>query len=124
LTADDAIATLQAAGYRATLRQVDSEEAKGTVIAQAPAGGATAELGIAVLLDVSTGVTPTTEIPRVIRLTSAEARSTLEDAGFVVRVVTRPVVDPKDDGIVLHQDPAAGTPAEEGATVTITVGSK
>jgi membrane peptidoglycan carboxypeptidase len=124
MTADEAIATLQAAGYRATLRQVDSEETKGTVIAQAPDGGATAELGVAVLLDVSTGVTPTTEIPRVIRLTSADARATLEDAGFVVRVETRPVSDPKDDGIVLHQDPPAGTPAEEGATVTITVGSK
>jgi beta-lactam-binding protein with PASTA domain len=50
------------------------------------------------------------------------ARSTLENAGFTVTVVRQSVNDPGLDGIVLSQDPTGGTKADQGSTVTITVG--
>ena len=58
LTVDEAIAALQAAGFRATLVDVDSLEPEGTVVSQVPTGGGLADLGIAVRLDVSTGLEP------------------------------------------------------------------
>ena len=122
LTVDEAIAALQAAGFRATLVDVDSIEPEGTVVSQVPTGGGLADLGIAVRLDVSTGLEPSTGVPRVVGLATGVARSTLEGAGFEVQVRIEEVVDPTQDGIVLTQSPGADTPAPPGSTVTITVG--
>ena len=83
---------------------------------------ALADLGIAVRLDVSTGLEPSTGVPRVVGLATGVARSTLEGAGFDVQVRIEEVVDPTQDGIVLTQSPGADTPAPPGSTVTITVG--
>jgi penicillin-binding protein 1A len=123
LSSDEAIASLSAAGFRANLVEVDSLEPQGTVVEQFPAGGAQADLGIAIRLDVSTGEAPQAEVPDVVGLLAGTARATIENAGFVVRVVTEPV-DPDQEGRVVSQSPEAGTPADPGATVTITVGSR
>jgi len=39
-----------------------------------------------------------------------------------VHIVSQPVTDPNQDGIVLSQDPSGGTKAKPGTTVTIVVG--
>ena len=54
--------------------------------------------------------------------TQDDATSTLQQAGFQVSTVEQDVTDPGLDGIVLRQNPAGGSQAKIGATVTITVG--
>jgi beta-lactam-binding protein with PASTA domain len=58
-------------------------------------------------------------VPTVIGKTQAEAETELGDAGFEVAVTSVPSDSPR--GTVLEQDPPAGSRAEEGSTVTITV---
>ena len=50
------------------------------------------------------------------------ATSTLEQAGFKVRTIQQDTQDQSLDGIVITQDPASGTQAKPGTTVTLTVG--
>jgi serine/threonine-protein kinase len=50
------------------------------------------------------------------------ATTALENAGFVVEIVPEDTDDPGLEGVVLSQDPSAGTEAKPGTTVTITVG--
>jgi membrane peptidoglycan carboxypeptidase len=123
-TSDEAIAALQAAGFRATLVDVDSTQPEGTVVAQVPGGGASADLGIAIRLDVSTGSAPDGGVPGVVGMRSTAATTLLEDAGFEVRVRPVPVTDPTENGVVLSQSPGAGTPTPPGSIVTITVGRR
>lgn len=102
---------------------VDSALPKGTVIAQTPAGGTSAELGALVTIQVSSGVPSKVKIPDVVGMSVGDARTALEAAGFVVEVVERHVSDPHNDGLVMAQDPTAGTKTLQGTVVTITVGT-
>jgi beta-lactam-binding protein with PASTA domain len=65
---------------------------------------------------------PKTHVPGVVGFREHRATVTLQAAGFGVNVAHQQVTDPSQDGVVLGQDPAAGTNAPQGATVTITVG--
>lgn len=60
-----------------------------------------------------------TDVPDVSGRSLAEARTTLEDAGFRVRVVRRESTRPP--GEVLRQQPEAGTPVAADAVVVLTV---
>ena len=51
------------------------------------------------------------------------ATNTLQNAGFQVQMITVPASDPSQNGIVVDEQPAAGTRAPDGSTVTIYVGS-
>jgi penicillin-binding protein 1A len=124
MTSAEAIATLQAAGFRATALEAESNREQGVVVSQAPSGGSTADLGVAVQLQVSNGVAPAKPVPKVVGLTLGVARSALAGSGFDVHVKTKEVADPKQDGLVLSQSPPAGTPAGAGTPVPITVGQK
>jgi beta-lactam-binding protein with PASTA domain len=55
-------------------------------------------------------------------MTEAAAQRTLIGVGFTVRTVSRGTSDDSEDGIVLDQDPAAGTRASAGSQVVIVVG--
>jgi eukaryotic-like serine/threonine-protein kinase len=142
LTADDATTRLTRAGFRSQIRRVPAGQPEGTVVAQQPGGGARAPRGQVVRINVSEGSTRTTTtvtttttttatttttpsratVPDTVGDDEATATSTLEGAGFRVRVVEQTVSDATRDGIVLRQSPAAGTTARSGSTVTITVG--
>ena len=65
-------------------------------------------------IDVSNGKAPESAVPKVVGLSAGTARATLEDAGFVVKVTSKPVKDKKDDGIVLAQSPGRRRPRAEG----------
>jgi beta-lactam-binding protein with PASTA domain len=52
----------------------------------------------------------------------ATARDTLTSAGFKVGALDQATTDPSAGGVVLDQDPAGGTQAPSGSTVTIYVG--
>jgi eukaryotic-like serine/threonine-protein kinase len=135
LTADVATTQLTRAGFRTRITRVPGTEPEGTVIAQNPAGGARLARGEVVRINVSRGRTQTTTtvvtttttparatVPDTVGQEEGAAISTLEGAGFRVRVANRPVPEPADDGIVITQSPAGGTTAARGSTVTITVG--
>ena len=117
----DALPRLQAAGFRASSTPVSSTRPAGTVLTQSPAGGTTATRGSTVRMTVSGGRQVRT-VPDVVGETEAAADRTLRNAGFTVRTVDRPVSDPGQQGLVVEQDPAAGTRVQGTTQVTIYVG--
>jgi beta-lactam-binding protein with PASTA domain len=117
----DAVARLQAAGFRVSSTPVSSTRPAGTVLTQSPAGGTTATRGSTVRITVSGGRQVRT-VPDVVGETEAAADRILRDAGFTVRVVDRSVTDPGRQGLVVEQDPAAGTRVQGTTLVTIYVG--
>ena len=68
--------------------------------------------------------TETTAVPNVVGLTQAEAKSQIEAAGFTWELNPDKVAsDTVEAGSVVSTDPTAGTPAEKGATVRVTISS-
>jgi membrane peptidoglycan carboxypeptidase len=119
-----AVQKLAAAGFQARVKVVDSAEPKGVVVAQTPAGGTVTALGSLITIEVSSGVPAVVEVPKVVGMTSADAQAALVKAGFVVKIVEKEVTDPARYGVVLAQAPEGGAKADQGTTVTITVGKK
>jgi eukaryotic-like serine/threonine-protein kinase len=110
---------LEGAGLRVgEVTEEASEEEPGTVIEQDPAAGEQAASDTAVSLVIARPV----EVPDVVDSTEDEARATLEEAGFEVRVREQTVTDEAQDGVVLDQSPAAGEERRSGSRVTIVVG--
>ena len=120
-TFEAASSQLQASGFAVARQDVDSEQPKGIVVRQSPAGGAQAARGATVTLSVSKGPKESA-IPDVTSQDEDAARAALETAGFDVVVQDEETIDPTQDGIVINQDPAGGTKAPPGTTVTIFVG--
>ena len=115
---------LHAAGFRVRTAYVASSESSGTVVAQHPTPGTTLRRGAAVRINVSIGSNPkpAKAVPDVTGEDEATARSDLEAAGFRVSVVDEPTTDENEDGIVVDEDPVAGTKVPAGSLVTIYVG--
>jgi membrane peptidoglycan carboxypeptidase len=118
----DAVKTLEDGFWTPIVQTEASTEPEGTVFDQSPKGGASAPLGSRVTIYVSNGKSPTAVVPNVVGKTQSSAESTLEGAGFSVKVVVEVVCDPTQDGVVISQDPGGGTKADQGSTVVITVG--
>jgi membrane peptidoglycan carboxypeptidase len=119
-----AVQQLAQAGFQARIEVVDSAEPKGVVVAQTPAGGTVTALGSLVTIQVSNGVPAVVVVPKVVGMTSDAAQATLTKAGFLVKIVEKEVTDPSRYDLVLNQSPGGGTKADQGTTVTITVGKK
>jgi serine/threonine-protein kinase len=124
---DVAANELGQAGFK-TVRQTDSSDtvADGKVIRTSPAAGTPLERGSTVTLVVSTGPSQPAQVtvPDVIGQSETSATNELENAGFKVKTQQVLVTSDADDGVVQDQNPNAGTKADEGSTVTITVGKK
>jgi eukaryotic-like serine/threonine-protein kinase len=118
---EQAAGELQGAGFAVGRTDVDSNEPKGTVVQQSPAGNSLAAKGSTVTLSVSKGPTDVV-VPDVSSYSRADAVATLRGSGFKAVVETSDVEDQLLDGVVLFQNPGAGTSAPPGSTVTITVG--
>jgi eukaryotic-like serine/threonine-protein kinase len=116
---DQASAALQGQGFAVSRRDVDSNKAKDTVVAQDPSGSA--PKGSTIQLSVSKGPKEST-VPDVTSQDEASARSMLESAGFKVSVQHQDVTDPGLEGIVLSQNPTPNSSAPQGSKVTIVVG--
>jgi serine/threonine-protein kinase len=112
---------LQAAGFAVARHNVDSTSPAGVVVNQAPGAGTFQPPGTTITLDVSKGPT-TSAVPDVTSQDQTAAQAQLRESGFGVRIRTQDTNDPTTDGIVLSQDPAGGTQAPKGRTVTIVVG--
>jgi serine/threonine-protein kinase len=118
MTLDEAKAALKAANLK--VGQVTEEAAPDAqpseVLRQFPAADKEVDTGTEIDLVVAAGAT----VPDVTGMTEEEATTALEDAGYVVSVSSEPSND-VEEGIVIAQDPAAGTQYDSGQTVNILV---
>jgi len=112
---------LQGLGFAVARKDVDSNQPADTVVAQSPSPGSSAVPGATITLSVSKGP-KTKPVPDVTSQDQTSAQEQLKASGFRVRIVTQPVTDSAQDGIVLNQDPQGGTEAAPGTVVTIVVG--
>jgi serine/threonine-protein kinase len=115
---DAAVAELIQAGLDAQVVEVNSDREEGTVTAQAPSAGTVVVEGTRVRINVSRGPKPVT-VPSVVNLPYDQAVSELQRAGFGVARVD--VDSDLTKGLVVDQDPSAGSSSSKGSTVTLSV---
>lgn len=120
-TERSAEARLERAGLLVDVEEQEADAPEGTVIRQDPAGGSEVDEGSRVVITVSSG-RDEVAVPDVTGSTVREARAELRDAGFRVQVRDQSVEDEAQDGLVVDQNPNAGTDLAEGRTVVIYVG--
>jgi eukaryotic-like serine/threonine-protein kinase len=119
-----ALRRLNALGLHPTVVYVRSARPVNTVLSQSPRPGTTLRRGARVRIGVSTGPNPqpATTVPDVVGQDQATAVQTLQSAGFKVLVLERPTADQSKDGVVVEQQPRAGSSIPAGLQVTIFVG--
>jgi eukaryotic-like serine/threonine-protein kinase len=98
----------------ATSEPIDSD--KDEVLALAPAEGTTVALDDQITITYATGRSP---VPNLVNRTEGQAEEDAEAAGFDTRIRTR--VSDQPAGIVISQQPTAGTSLARGESVTIIV---
>jgi beta-lactam-binding protein with PASTA domain len=107
------------------VRYVSSSQRAGIIIAEAPAGGTALRSGSRVRIDVSTGPTPATTatVPNVINQAQASAATTVRQAGFRVVVLFRPTSNQSKDGLVIDEQPQAGSSIPRNSYVALFIGT-
>jgi eukaryotic-like serine/threonine-protein kinase len=119
---DEAQSTLQAAGFRVTRKDKETDtKDPGTVLSQDPKGGRQVDSGSTIALTVAKEPAQA-PVPDVTGENSADAVRRLSQQGFEVDPQTRDVDSPDNDDVVIEQSPTAGTKAKKGSKVTIVVG--
>jgi O-antigen/teichoic acid export membrane protein len=102
-------------------KRVQSRVATGTIVAQNPQAGETAQRGSAISVDVC--ATQIADLPDVEGKTREEAEQILQEAGFEVEVkIEESSVENKNLVTGAAPQSGKGVTAEVGSTVTITVG--
>jgi serine/threonine-protein kinase len=121
---DQATATqsLQSAGLTVgTVTPVTSTaQQKGLVVSTSPAGGAQVAKGSAVNLSIGSGPDAIT-VPDVTGKTASAASAALKQAGFTGNINTEQQDSLTAKGRVVQSDPAAGSQAAPGSTITLSV---
>jgi eukaryotic-like serine/threonine-protein kinase len=115
---DDARDQLEDVGFEVNVVQVFSDKPNGQVVAQDPRGGAEANEGSIVRINVSKG-SDQVEVPDVVGLDQADAREQLGNLGLGTNVVEVP--SSQEAGTVVAQSPVAGSTARLGSTVRLNV---
>lgn len=121
MNVDEAKAALNAIGLGTKVTKQESDAPVDEVISQSVEEGEEIELYSTIDLVVSSG-TDAVEVTDVTGMTEEEAKAALTGAGFSVTVSSQNS-DDVESGKVISQDPTAGSKAEKGATITITVSS-
>jgi beta-lactam-binding protein with PASTA domain len=119
-TVSAATRSLRDVGLLPEIREVPSSRPAGIVIRQVPSGGDTIEPETAVRLQVA-APPPTVEVPRLVGLTSSEARGRLRGLGLLS--VVNEVESPEPKGTVVGQSPSQGAERRKGQPVTLRVSS-
>ncbi|MGQ0616114.1 MAG: Stk1 family PASTA domain-containing Ser/Thr kinase [Acidimicrobiia bacterium] len=123
--AAEAVASLEARGFtRVSTQQEPSDDADvevGDVFRQDPAADEDVTKDTPITLFVSAGA-PLEIIPNVAGKSVAEASNTLGQAGFKVTTQEQGS-DTVDEGLVISTNPASGTGAPDGSTITLLVSS-
>lgn len=107
-------------GTKVTKQESDEYEVD-QIISQGVIAGEEVEINTTIDLVVSSG-SEGISVTDVTGADEASAKSTLETLGFSVTVTTA-ASDTVESGKVISQDPVAGSKAEKGATITLTVSS-
>ncbi|MBU7597863.1 Stk1 family PASTA domain-containing Ser/Thr kinase [Streptomyces sp. P38-E01] len=120
LTLEEATARADNSGFKVT--EGDSEhceEKKGTVCKTDPAADSKAPRDSTITLTMSDGPAPV-EVPDVTTQNVDEAKKSLEEAGFSVeeKAVSSGT---EDEGTVIKQNPAGGSKAQKGSSITLSV---
>ncbi|HEX5951281.1 MAG TPA: transglycosylase domain-containing protein [Actinomycetota bacterium] len=122
----EAVRELRSTGFNVAVELVPSSQPGGTVVAQDPDGGSSAQQTSTVTISVSEQPEVAT-VPDVIGLAEGAASTRLRNAGFRVTVSYQERCDPGSpecdyrSGIVWKQTPKGGAKAQVGSTVTIVV---
>ncbi len=116
-----AVEKLQGTGFEVSREDVESDKPVGSVVDQDPAAGSEQPPGTVINLSVSSGP-GTVSVPNVTGEFLEDARAQLTADGFDVTVVEQETTDVSQDGIVISQLPGAGTEADHGSTIELTVG--
>ena len=121
MTTEEALDALAAQGFAAgEVTTVPSEMMRGTVIAQSPEAGVSAQLGSSVSLTVSGG---RVIVPELVGQREEEALSRIESVGLVRGFITYENVDSaRQDGIVLSQSLEQFSQVLPGSEIEMTVG--
>lgn len=106
-------------GYKA-VKQASSTIESGKVISQGTTAGSKVNKNSTITLSISSGPDSVT-VPSVVNMTSEEAASTLEAAGFKVGTTKTAYSDTVEKGKVISQSPNANTSQESGAIITLTI---
>ena len=104
-----------------TTNQTTTNVPAGQVVDQTPAGNTKLAAGSTVNLVIAQEPT-TAQVPDVTGDTVNGATNALRAAGFKVTQQTKPVTKQSKDGIVVEEQPRAGSTQKKGSTVTIIVG--
>lgn len=123
MTQDAATQALAAVGLQVGVEtQTSTTVPEGSVISQAPAAGQDVPKGSTVTITVAKQQ-PTVDVPNVVGMQKAAAKTTLEQKGFAVNIIQ--TVDPsKTAGQVYKQTPSSPSKAPGGSNVTIYVWAK
>lgn len=120
MSESEARSTLQNAGFSVSSSEDYNDEYNaGVVYGQNPSSGVKVEKGASVTIYVSAGKAPLI-VPYVVGQPLASAQSTLESMGLKVSVKEK-YSSTESSGTVMEQNPASGSEAKSGATVTLTV---
>jgi serine/threonine-protein kinase len=120
-TVEEARAALEARELRTTTENVtDAEIPVGLVAGTDPAAGTDVERGTEVTILVSAGAA-NVDVPRVIDLTEAEARTEIEAAGLEVGDVSTEASTTIAPGTVISQSPPPGERVARGTDVDLVV---
>lgn len=104
-----------------TVSQQTSDTVKaGLVISQTPSAGTQVEEGSSVALVISKGPT-TVSVPDVTGKTQSDAETVLKSAGLVPGTVTQKTSSSVTAGLVMSQDPAAGSSVSPGTSVAVVI---
>ncbi|MBV9597278.1 MAG: protein kinase [Chloroflexi bacterium] len=118
-TLDQAQAALASAGLTVTVRGVNANAERNTVVDQSPAAGASLPPGGTVALQVGTG---STAVPDVSSLARDQAVQTLQNNSF--RVTLRDRKDPRiPSGFAVGTNPAAGAVLPRNSEVELDISS-
>lgn len=118
---DEAQSALQAAGFKVTRTDKESDKDPGTVLAQNPKAGGRIDSGSTIALTVAKEPSQV-PVPDVTGEDAPAAIAALSGQGFVIDQQSRDVPTPDGDGVVLEQSPSGGKKAKKGSKVTIVVG--
>jgi serine/threonine-protein kinase len=120
LTKSSAQQQLEAAGFPVAVKEVNSKDPVDQVIDVNPQPNATVDEGTRVTLTVSKGPKKVT-VPDVTNKPLDQARAMLKALNLKVALQVQETTDQTQNKIVTAQDPAGGSQAAEGDTVTLTV---
>ncbi|HJV99250.1 MAG TPA: Stk1 family PASTA domain-containing Ser/Thr kinase, partial [Arthrobacter sp.] len=112
---------LDEAGFQSSTRDVfDDDVPSGLVVGTEPQAGTEIRKFLPVALFVSKGP-QLFELPKLAGMTLDEAKSQLNKAEMALGTISEKFDEGIAAGVVLAQDPAAGTPARHGTPVALTV---